>query len=68
MGATTVPGVYAAGDVVTGAKTVVHAVAGAKIAPNAMIEWLELQEREANFSHDSATCFSQKARGLYPFG
>ena len=40
-GTTTVPGVFAAGDVVTGAKTVVHAVEGAKIAAKALICWLE---------------------------
>ncbi len=35
-GMTTRPGVFAAGDVVTGAKTVVHAVEGAKRAADAM--------------------------------
>ena len=38
---TTRPGVFAAGDVVTGAKTVVHAVDGAKKAAAAMIRWME---------------------------
>lgn len=38
---TTRPGVFAAGDVVTGAKTVVHAVEGAKKAADAMIRYLE---------------------------
>ena len=38
---TTRPGIFAAGDVVTGAKTVVHAVAGAKKAAAAMIEYME---------------------------
>lgn len=38
---TTRPGVFAAGDVVTGAKTVVHAVEGAKKAAEAMIRYLE---------------------------
>ena len=38
---TTRPGVFAAGDVVTGAKTVVHAVEGAKKAAEAMIQYME---------------------------
>ena len=38
---TTMPGVFAAGDVVTGAKTVVHAVDGAKKAAAAMIRYME---------------------------
>ena len=38
---TTRPGVFAAGDVVTGAKTVVHAVDGAKKAAEAMIRYME---------------------------
>lgn len=38
---TTRPGVFAAGDVVTGAKTVVHAVDGAKKAAEAMIQYME---------------------------
>ena len=38
---TTRPGVFAAGDVVTGAKTVVHAVEGAKKAADAMLRYLE---------------------------
>ena len=37
---TTRPGVFAAGDVVTGAKTVVHAVDGAKKAAAAMIRYM----------------------------
>ena len=36
-GMTTVPGVFAAGDVVNGPLTVVHAVAGAKLAVEGMI-------------------------------
>ena len=43
-GMTTKPGVFAAGDVVTGSKTVVHAVAGAKIATEGMIRYMEQQE------------------------
>ena len=35
-GMTTVPGVFAAGDVVNGPLTVVHAVAGAKLAVEGM--------------------------------
>ena len=38
---TTRIGVFAAGDVVTGAKTVVHAVDGAKKAAEAMIHYME---------------------------
>lgn len=38
---TTLPGVFAAGDVVTGPKTVVHAVDGAKKAADAMIRYME---------------------------
>ena len=39
---TTRPGVFGAGDVVTGAKTVVHAVDGAKKAAEAMIRYMEV--------------------------
>lgn len=38
---TTKKGVFAAGDVVTGAKTVVHAVAGAKVAADEMKIYME---------------------------
>ena len=38
---TTRPGVFAAGDVVTGAKTVVHAVAATKQAVQAMMDYME---------------------------
>ena len=38
---TTKPGVFGAGDVVTGAKTVVHAVDGAKKAAAAMVRYME---------------------------
>ena len=41
---TTRPGVFGAGDVVTGAKTVVHAVDGAKKAAEAMIRYMEREE------------------------
>ena len=40
---TTKPGVFAAGDMITGAKTVVHAVDGAKKAAEAMIRYMEAQ-------------------------
>lgn len=40
-GMTTVDGVFAAGDVVTGSKTVVDAVAGAKRVAASMLEYLE---------------------------
>lgn len=38
---TTKPGVFAAGDVITGSKTVVHAVDGAKKAAEAMMRYME---------------------------
>lgn len=38
---TTREGVFAAGDVVHGSKTVVHAVESAKIAAEAMIRYME---------------------------
>lgn len=38
---TTKPGVFAAGDVITGSKTIVHAVDGAKKAAEAMIQYME---------------------------
>lgn len=41
---TTHPGVFAAGDVVHGAKTVVHAVEEAKRAANAMICYMKQQD------------------------
>ena len=40
---TTKPGVFAAGDVITGAKTVVHAVDGAKKAAEAIVRYIEFQ-------------------------
>ncbi len=43
-GMTTVPGVFAAGDVVTGPKTVVHAVAGAKQAAEGMLRYMGVTE------------------------
>lgn len=42
-GQTSVPGIYAAGDIVHGGRTVVEAVEGAKIAAQAMIKYLEEQ-------------------------
>ncbi len=42
-GQTTVPGVFAAGDVVNGPLTVVHAVAGAKVAVDGMLSYLGLE-------------------------
>ena len=38
---TTVPGVFAAGDVVTGSKTVVHAVAAAKRVAASMMRYMD---------------------------
>ena len=54
-GMTSVPGVFAAGDVVTGSKTVVHAVAAAKQVAASMMRYMEgmptseelVEEREA---------------------
>lgn len=43
QGATTVPGVYAAGDVVTGPKTVVHAVEAAKRAADGILSYLGVE-------------------------
>ena len=40
-GMTTVPGVFAAGDVVTGSKTVVHAVAAAKRVAASMMRYMD---------------------------
>jgi len=45
---TTVPGVFAAGDVVHGSKTVVHAVKEAKIAAEGIMEYLENRKTEEN--------------------
>ena len=42
---TTRPGVFAAGDVVTGPRTVVHAVEGAKNAAAAMMRYMEAQNK-----------------------
>ena len=42
----TVPGVFAAGDVVSGPKTVVHAVVGAKHAVAGMMDYLGLQRAD----------------------
>ena len=44
QGQTTVPGVFAAGDVVTGPKTVVHAVEAAKRAAAGMLAYLGVDE------------------------
>ena len=41
-GMCTVPGVFAAGDVVTGPNTVVHAVAAAKVAAEGMLEYMNV--------------------------
>ncbi|MBQ7193402.1 MAG: FAD-dependent oxidoreductase, partial [Synergistaceae bacterium] len=41
---TTRSGVFAAGDVVTGAKTVVHAVEGAKQAAEFMIQYMNKED------------------------
>lgn len=47
-GMTSVPGIFAAGDVVTGSKTVVHAVEGAKKAAAAMIRYLDTVSEAAD--------------------
>ncbi|MBQ9007677.1 MAG: NAD(P)-dependent oxidoreductase [Atopobiaceae bacterium] len=46
-GATTRPGVFAAGDVVTGPKTVVHAVEAAKRAADGMLAYLGVSTEKA---------------------
>ena len=46
-GMTTVPGVFAAGDVVNGPLTVVHAVAGAKVAAAGMAEYMNIEPTPA---------------------
>ena len=46
-GQTTVPGVFAAGDVVTGPNTVVHAVAATKVAVNGMLDYMGVPTNEA---------------------
>ena len=45
-GQTTVPGVFAAGDVVTGPNTVVHAVAATKVAVEGMLDYMGIASRE----------------------
>ena len=49
-GMTTKEGVFAAGDVVHGSKTVVQAVAGAKIAAEGMIRYMESKEKGDSIS------------------
>ncbi|MBO7674189.1 MAG: FAD-dependent oxidoreductase, partial [Atopobiaceae bacterium] len=46
-GQTTVAGVFAAGDVVTGPRTVVHAVEGAKRAAEGMLAYMGLDDKSA---------------------
>lgn len=53
-GMTTRAGVFAAGDVVDGPLTVVHAVAGAKRAVAGMVEYLGLSERAEALAHPGA--------------
>ena len=43
---TTVPGVFAAGDVVTGPNTVVHAVAAAKVAADSMLAYMGVAHKD----------------------
>ena len=45
-GQTTVPGVFAAGDVVTGPNTVVHAVAATKVAVEGMLAYMGVVTKE----------------------
>lgn len=47
---TTKAGVFAAGDVITGSKTVVHAVDGAKKAAQAMIQYMEEKQAKKDDS------------------
>ena len=49
---TTKEGVFAAGDVVTGSKTVVHAVAGAKATVEGMIRYLEEKEKQQKMEEE----------------
>lgn len=53
-GMTTVEGVFAAGDVVTGSKTVVDAVAGAKRVAASMLEYLEAHASATAATDDGA--------------
>ncbi|MBR3313511.1 MAG: FAD-dependent oxidoreductase [Atopobiaceae bacterium] len=48
-GQTTVPGVFAAGDVVTGPNTVVHAVAATKAAVVGMLEYMGIRGQEDGY-------------------
>lgn len=54
---TTVPGVFAAGDVVTGSKTVVHAVEAAKEAAASMLGYLEERAGENEVARAEACIF-----------
>ena len=45
-GMCTVPGVFAAGDVVTGPNTVVHAVAAAKVAADSMLAYMGVAHKD----------------------
>ncbi len=51
QGETTMPGVFASGDVVTGAKTVVHAVAESKMIAEAMDRYIREQSSEGTASN-----------------
>lgn len=53
-GMTSVPGVFAAGDVVTGPKTVVHAVEAAKRAADGMLAYLGLESEAEERATSSA--------------
>ncbi|MBR3235760.1 MAG: FAD-dependent oxidoreductase [Atopobiaceae bacterium] len=47
-GMCTVPGVFAAGDVVTGPNTVVHAVAATKVAVDGMLDYMGVTKKDAS--------------------
>jgi len=53
-GATSVPGVYAGGDIVTGAATVIEAMGAAKIAAKSIDRYLSKQRRSAHARGEAA--------------
>lgn len=57
-GMTTVPGVFGAGDVVTGPRTVVHAVAGAKLAAEGMLRYMVVSGAADGPSTDTSLGFA----------
>ena len=51
-GETTVDGIFASGDVVLGAKTVVEAVAYSKIVADAMDRYMQSKDEESDTNED----------------